>query len=227
MACLHAHHSNINLIENLLVAYDIQLVHFVDPALLERITSDPSFTKEAAKRHVIEQIAWIAQTNVDAILITCTNYIAFLDEEQIKLNLPVFKIDEPLFEEICQYEAPQQLLFTNPATVEGTMNRLYQYSRQHQRTINVEAILLPELFGLVLSGQNEIYNDRLRTALQQTLESNKRISVAQLSMVTAAKEVEKQTMTSISNPLDLLAHTLIKKLDLKPALLFTEEKLFT
>ncbi|MEH7547587.1 hypothetical protein V7306_17495, partial [Neobacillus vireti] len=72
----NAHYSNIEYIDNALSSYDIELIHFVDPALMYRVTSDENFKEANAQNKVKEQIEWIAQCNVDAILITCTNYIA-------------------------------------------------------------------------------------------------------------------------------------------------------
>jgi hypothetical protein len=71
----------IEYIENALSPYNIELIHFVDPALMYRVTSNENFQESGAQLKVNEQIEWIAQCNVDAILITCTNYIAILQQE--------------------------------------------------------------------------------------------------------------------------------------------------
>ena len=78
LGCLHAHYSNIEYIENALSPYNIELIHFVDPALMYRVTSDENFQEADAQTKVKDQIEWIAKCNVDAILITCKNYIAIL-----------------------------------------------------------------------------------------------------------------------------------------------------
>ena len=76
------------------------------------------------------QLEWMAASGLDAILITCTNYIAMLPDEPLDLPLPVIKIDEPFFAYLCQQESPHLLLFTNPATVEGTMRRFADYAKR-------------------------------------------------------------------------------------------------
>src|SRR4051794_21417095 len=112
LGCLHAHYSNIDYIEIVLSSYEIELIHFVDPALMYRVTSDESFKVVDAQNKVKEQIEWIAQCNVDAILITCTNYIAILQEEHLSISVPIIKIDEPYFEYISNITQPQTILFT-------------------------------------------------------------------------------------------------------------------
>ena len=133
LGCLHAHYSNIEYIENALSPFNIELIHFVDPALMYRVTSDENFQESDAQNKVKEQIEWIAKCNVDAILITCTNYIAILQEDQLSISVPIIKIDEPYFDYICNIQQPQTILFTNPATVDGTMERLKQYANNHQK----------------------------------------------------------------------------------------------
>lgn len=70
IGCLHAHYSNIAYIEQAMSAYEAELLHFVDPALVFRVSSDPQFTLAQAQAQVNQQVEWIAASQVDAILIT-------------------------------------------------------------------------------------------------------------------------------------------------------------
>lgn len=212
IGCLHAHYSNIEYIENALSSYDIELMHFVDPALMYRVTSDKSFKSEDAQNKVKEQIEWIAQCNVDAILITCTNYIAVLQEEQLSISVPIIKIDEPYFEYISNITQPQTILFTNPATVTGTMERLNEYSNNHQKSLDIEAIVINNTFELIMQGQKQEYNQEISKFLNKIITEDKIISVAQLSMVEASKDVEYRTSKPIINPLDTLIFFVVSQL---------------
>ena len=89
----------------------------------------------------MEQIEWIAQCQGHAILITCTNYIAILQEDQLSTSVPIIKIDEPFLDYICNIGQPQTILFSNPATVEGTMERLKHHASQQQKTLDLEVIV--------------------------------------------------------------------------------------
>lgn len=211
---MHAHYSNIDYIENALSAYDVELMHFVDPGLIYRVTSDESFTMEEAQNKVKEQIEWIAQCNVDAILITCTNYIAVLQEEKLSISIPIIKIDEPYFEYICNIQQPQTIVFSNPATVNGTMERLNQYAEEHQKLIDIEVMVI-NAFELIMKGQKQEYNQSIINFLEPLLEEGKIISVAQLSMVDASREVEAMTSKSIINPLDPLVSAIADQLKIE------------
>ncbi|MFB8736386.1 hypothetical protein ACEQPO_30300 [Bacillus sp. SL00103] len=54
--------------------------------------------------------------------------------KSISLKQPIVPIDEPLFELICQRKEPLQLVFSNPDTVEGTMERLESICKKARQT---------------------------------------------------------------------------------------------
>jgi len=215
LGCLHAHYTNIEYIENALAPFNIELVHFVDPGLMDRLTSDQNFHEADAQQKVEEQIEWIAQSNIDAILITCTNYIAILQEDQLSISVPIIKLDESFFDFICNIQQPQTVLFTNPATVEGTIERLKHYAATNKKSINIEVVVLNNTFDLIMQGRKKEYNQEVVRMLEKLIDDDKIISVAQLSMVDAAQLVEANTGRSITNPLKTFVTYIVKELDLE------------
>ena len=158
-------------------------------------------------------MSWIESCDVDGILITCTNYIAVMDEEMANRKVPIIKIDDPYFDYICHQEEPQFILFSNPKTVDGTMNRLKSYAKKIGKDIDVEVKILENTFHLAMEGKQEQYKQALMEQMTHLIHEEKRhLSVAQLSMAEAAKEVEKQYHTKITTPLDLLVETVKKEL---------------
>ncbi|TFE19586.1 hypothetical protein [Cohnella luojiensis] len=214
IGCLHAHYSNIAYIEKALTAYEVELIHFVDPGLITRMASDETYSLSEAERRVKEQVEWIAQCNVDAIIITCTNYIAILQEDQLSVQVPIIKLDEPFFNYICDLDQPHILLFTNPATVEGTMKRLHEYAGALGKEPQVEVQVINHAFELIMQGKKEQYHIVTSKYIRNLLESEKGklISVAQLSMVEAVKEVQKETKVKLGNPLETLVSYLEENL---------------
>lgn len=210
IGCLHAHYSNIDYIESAFSPYDLELSHYVDPGLICRLKNDQ--VSEAEKK-VKDQIEWIAQSGVDAILITCTNYIALLNRQH-EVNIPIIKIDEPYFEALCKTQQPQTILFTNPDTVQGTMNRLQQYAKDHQKPLDIEVRIIENSFELIMSGKNEEYQKAVCHYIKQ-LDSTRKLSVAQLSMVAAAQQVEHETSISIINPLNTLVSSMVNQFNLQ------------
>jgi hypothetical protein len=206
IGCFHAHHSNIEHIENALNSLDVELIHFVDPGL-DRIKMDVDFTAEIAQKKVMETLDWIAKCHVDAILITCTFFTAVFNEEVHRFPIPIIKIDEPLFEDIYQMNQPIIVAFTNPNTVQGTMNQLAAYAEMKGKTIEIEPFLLENTFDLIMQGKKSEYIQAVSQGLIHMIEENptKRVVAAQLSMVPASQAAEKQTSISVGNQLVSLA----------------------
>ncbi|MFJ5767486.1 hypothetical protein ACIP9C_19245 [Lysinibacillus sp. NPDC093210] len=207
IGCLHAHYSNIDYIEQAFNSfYEIELEHFVDPGLIQHVAKGTGGLSLKVK----EQVEWIASCNVDAILITCTNYIALLKEEELSLSLPIIRIDEPFFQSLCEVTQPQIILFTNPATVEGTMERLYKYATLHDKAINVRAKVIDNTFELIMQGKKQAYNNAIMQYFQEIMGEGRLISVGQLSMVEAAQQFEKEFDIAITHPLQSLVGFVMK-----------------
>ena len=206
LGCLHAHHSNIPYIDGILDQAQFEPVHFVDPGLMRRIGHDPGFTGDQAREQVQRQLGWMAAGGLDAILITCTNYIATMSDETLALPIPVVKIDEPFFADICGQEAPQALVFTNPDTVAGTMRRLDQFASRMGSSPDFRVEIVEQTFELAMAGKTEEYAAAVSERLLALVQSGqyRAISVAQLSMVEAARRVTTATGMRIGQPLDPL-----------------------
>lgn len=210
IGCLHAHYSNIEYIERTFQNdEDMELLHFVDPGVMQQVSKGMG----DVARKVKEQIEWIASCDVDAILITCTNYIALLqDDATVDPSIPIIKIDELYFESICNVQQPITILFTNPMTVEGTMARLHQYAKHHEKSVTVVAKVIEHTFDLIMQGKKEAYRDAILQTLLSLTDEQRLISVAQLSMVDAAQQFEEQTAISVIHPLKPLVAVVKKSL---------------
>ena len=206
LGCLHMHHSNIPYIDGIVAPDRVELLHFVDPGLMRRIGSDAGFSSDQAEQQVRRQLDWMAGCGVDAILITCTNYIAMLPDEPLDLTIPVIKIDEPFFADLLHQPSPHLLLFTNPATVEGTMGRFHDYAHRAGHQPSIETDVMPGTFELVMAGKTEEYAAAVTDQLRELVRSGRyeAISVGQLSMAESALRIAAETGMPIGNPLDSL-----------------------
>ncbi|MEJ8544663.1 hypothetical protein [Brevibacillus borstelensis] len=206
LACLHAHHSNIALLSDGLTIDGVELIHFVDPGILIRSEHSHCLQKGAMRARIREQLQWIARCDVDAILVTCTQYIAGMQpEDETCVEEPIIKLDEPFFRCVISSAHPHRLLFSNPATVKGTMERFRSYASARSVETEVGVELIPDSFELLMSGRTAEYREVICHGIQALAESgDESISVAQLSMVPAAELFEARTGRPIGNPLKSL-----------------------
>lgn len=211
IGCLHAHYSNTRYLEKALEQYPITLHHFVDPGLLLRISNDPTFTDEEAKKKVLEQLHWMSKVGIDAIVITCTNYSALLDDTS-SVSIPIINIDEPFFKAFAQLPAPKKLIFTNPKTVKGTTNRLNDYLCKQNSPNSYLIEIIPNAFDCLMDGNTKLHNEIVYKKLSEMTKdhTNHHLAIAQLSMVEAGDNIHNE----ILNPLWPLIEEIILKLKL-------------
>lgn len=223
IGCFHAHYSNIVLIEEALAPYEVELVHYVDPGL-DRLKHDADFTEAVTHEKVSQTLQWIAHCHADAILVTCTLFAAVLEQEVQNVPVPVVGIDDPLLQEMQQNPGEYILAFTNPATIEGTMARvnlaLQQDDEDEQRNrsegVEIEAVLIPGTFELIMRGDKEGYLSAVSAGLKKIAEQSpgSKVVAAQLSMAPAAARVTADTNLAIYSPLASLSAYLEKKLNI-------------
>jgi hypothetical protein len=208
------HHSNIPYIDGIVAPEQVEVLHFVDPGLMRRIGSDAGFAGDRAEQQVRRQLDWMASCGLDAMLITCTNYIAMLPDEPLDLMIPIIKIDEPFFAYLLQQPSPHLLLFTNPATVDGTMRRFHDFSRRAGYRPDIDVEVISGTFELVMAGKTAEYAAAVSDRLRDLVKSGRyeAISVGQLSMADAAQLVGAETGLRIGNPLEPLRTQLTETL---------------
>jgi hypothetical protein len=218
LGCLHMHHSNISYIDGIVSPEQVELLHFVDPGLMRRIGSASGFSGDQAEHQVRRQLDWMASCGLNAILITCTNYIAMLPDEPLDLTIPVIKIDEPFFASLLDQPSPHLLLFTNPATVEGTMRRFHDFAKHAGTLPDIEVEIIPGTFELVMAGKTAEYTVAVADRLRELVQSGHydAISVGQLSMAESVLRVTADTGVPIGNPLDPLRLHLANELGTAP-----------
>ncbi|MGF9908318.1 hypothetical protein [Brevibacillus porteri] len=221
IACLHGHYSNISLLSDAFAAFDVELIHFVDPGLLLQNAGAPGHTKEqshAKNAKLREQLSWMQSCAVDAIVITCTQYAALVTPEDEEFaTVPIFTIDGPFFHELAQYTEPQVLLFSNPATVQPTMERLVQNADSHNLHPEIQVHIVENAFALLMENKLEAYREAIKDALYQIYQTfpDQPIAVAQLSMVPVADQFAKENGFTISHPLHSLTSQMSATLRLR------------
>ncbi|MGP4040126.1 hypothetical protein ACTWP4_09560 [Gracilibacillus sp. D59] len=194
LVVLHAHHSNIDYTETALKSTNVEQIHHVDPGLIDAIKNKS--TQQIEKR-VKTQLEWLASAKPDAILITCTNYSLYIKESEIN-DIPILKIDDLFFRSLIDFPAAT-LCFTNPATVEGTINRLKQ---QPNVKADFQVEIIDHAFELLMSNKQDAYSEVIIDYIENNPPQGF-IVFTQLSMHQAATHLKNKGFSVIS-PVDAL-----------------------
>ncbi|MGN8647277.1 hypothetical protein ACTNEO_14825 [Gracilibacillus sp. HCP3S3_G5_1] len=192
LVVLHAHHSNIDYTETAVKSTNVEQIHHVDPSLIDAIKNKS--TQQIEKR-VQVQLEWLASTKPDAILITCTNYSLYIKESEIN-DIPILKIDELFFKSLIDYPTTT-LYFTNPATVEGTINRLKEYYQQLNVKGDFQVEIIEHAFALLMSNKQGAYSEVIMDYIENNPPQGL-IVFPQLSMHQAATHLKNKGLSVIT-----------------------------
>lgn len=199
MLCLHASQANTAVIDNALKHLPININHHVDEELIHMIRQGKS--QEILRLRVLEQLHGLIDQQPDFILITCTNYIVLLEDISFECHIPVLKIDEVLFKQLDDIQEPLKIVFTNEATIQGTMGRLQRFC---QKEHEIEIIFIEEVFKWYLAGDLVSHNQKVLDTLLTLDAASHTIAVAQLSLGYAAEMYNHSANKKVISPLGAL-----------------------
>lgn len=178
--CIHAHHSNSRWMDETLP--NETLHHVVIEGLLTCTERDQ------VEKCVLENLTHLYHTNKpQAFFITCTYFAAHLPKT---FNVPLIPLDQLLFEQVATLPAIQ-FVFTNPATVEPTMER-YKVWRKKEQLIKIH--IIPAIFQYVKEENWTAYEQTIRQFIMQ-LPKDSPIAFGQLSMELARRKEDYGCLT--------------------------------
>lgn len=217
IAYLHGHHSNIGLLDETFAPWAAEMVHYVDPGLLMQNKGTTPPTAQQVQERLRSQLVWMQAGMPDAIVITCTQYAASLTADvEAAVNTPIFTIDGPFIDEVAKRSGPQVLLFSNPATVTPTMNRLWKHAAAGGSKPQIDIHLAEGAFDLIMANKKQAYYDAIWSSLKSLSDSypDASLAVAQVSMVQVARDFSRKHSVPISHPLQSLTERIVQTLHL-------------
>ena len=204
MICLHAAESNVEIMEQSLCDLPFEIRHVVDTYLLNMIREQRPSNEQ--KYYAFNKIMDLIEQQPAFILITCTNYIVLLDQIELDTNIPILKIDELIFKQLKEVQAPIKMLFTNKQTIEGTMARLKQMISSE---LDIEVIFIPEVFDWYLAGDKLRHDQKVLSTLLELDTSQHIIAVAQLSMANSAENYSKLSGKLVLSPVTAFKNSIV------------------
>ena len=199
MICLHASEANIEIIDREMKEMPFDIKHEVDTHLLSMIRTKQPL--ELQKAYVVEELNKLTLQEPALLFVTCTNYVALLDEINVTTHFPILKIDEILYEQLKNIHNPIKMLFTNKETIRGTMQRFRQFVSQD---VEVEVLHIPDVFDWYLAGDTLRHDQKVLTTLLELDAYENTVVVAQLSMSRIASIYSKLSGNEVLSPVTAL-----------------------
>ncbi len=199
MICLHASEANVEIIDREMKEMPFDIKHEVDTHLLSMIRTKQPL--ELQKAYVVEELNKLTLQEPALLFVTCTNYVALLDEINVTTQFPILKIDEILYEQLKDIHNPIKMLFTNKETIRGTMQRFRQFVSQD---VEVEVLHIPDVFDWYLAGDTLRHDQKVLTTLLELDAYENTVVVAQLSMSRIASIYSKLSGNEVLSPVTAL-----------------------
>lgn len=162
------------------------LVNVLDDSLLNEIKAHGSITKSVIERFM--NYIFVAKNNgSDAILLACSSIGKAADVARNAVDIPIFKIDEPMANQAVEKGERILVLGTVQSTLEPTSNLIE--SKKKSSTQSITCKLIPNVFELYAI--DIVKHDKaIAQAIQDNIHNYDVIVLAQASMANALNYVE-------------------------------------
>lgn len=163
---------------------DVTIVHFLDDAILSEIAANDN----VIPANCYKQLMHIAQAaelcGAQALLITCSSISEFADYARHFLNIPIFKIDEPMLRLALERGNRIGVVATIPTTLNPTIRQLYNLAEAQGKKPLVEARLVDKAYEAFSEGNIELHDTTVQLTIKELCQVCDVVVLAQASMVT-------------------------------------------
>ena len=164
---------------------EFDIVNVLDDSLLNDIKCSGRMSASVIERFI--QYACIAKNNgSDALLLACSSLGKAADIARELLDIPLYKIDEPLADQAVNSGNNILVLGTVKSTLEPTSD-LIRSKRKSQKQ-SITCILIPDVFELY-EIDREQHDQRIAEVIQEHLNTYDVIVLAQASMANAIQYI--------------------------------------
>jgi len=164
---------------------EFDIVNVLDDSLLNDIKYSGRMSASVIERFI--QYACIAKNNgSDALLLACSSLGKAADIARELLDIPLYKIDEPMADQAVNSGNNILVLGTVKSTLEPTSDLIRSKRKSQEQSIT--CILIPDVFELY-EIDREQHDQRIAEVIQKHLNTYDVIVLAQASMANAIQYI--------------------------------------
>lgn len=164
---------------------EFDVVNVLDDSLLNDIKCSGRMSASVIERFI--QYACIAKNNgSDALLLACSSLGKAADIARELLDIPLYKIDEPMADQAVESGNNILVLGTVKSTLEPTSDLIRSKRKSQEQSIT--CILIPDVFELY-EIDREQHDQRIAEVIQEHLNTYDVIVLAQASMANAIQYI--------------------------------------
>lgn len=197
-----------NMIEKKCEGYEekIEIVNLLDDSVLPEINKIRKITEGVQYR--LGTLLLMAQSiGADAVLCACSSIGGAIEKAAELVTVPVLRIDEPMAKQAAEY-VQIGIAATLESTVVPTRELIERKIKETNQKAEIESLVIEGAGKLLSEGREEDYDNLVGKTLEEMLEKNEIVVLAQASMARAVEkwpqEKKCRCLTSVESGVEAL-----------------------
>jgi len=160
---------------------NVDTFNIVDDSLIKDTIAKGGLTPQTAGR-VSDYVRSAAAAGADQILVTCSSIGAAVEGAAAMTAIPVLRVDRPMADQAVATGKRIGVIATVGTTMEPTADLIRRRAAAAGKEIVLTAKLCEGAFAALMSGDTETHDSKVRAALEELMQKNDVIVLAQASM---------------------------------------------
>ena len=203
LALIHTVTSLVSVFKDLFseLNFKIDMFNIVDESLLKNTIKEGIMSPITARRLVNYMIS-AEQAGAEAIMVTCSSVGEAVDMAKPLLNVPAFRVDQPMAERAINQGNRIGVAATLKTTLNPTLNLINKCAAKRGKRIELIPMLCEGAFEAVIQGDTDKHDNIVANGLKQLFSNSDVIVLAQASMARVAEKFsqEEKRVPILSSP---------------------------
>lgn len=162
---------------------EVKVINIVDESLLLDVIKAGKITKKVSKK-LFNYFVFAEETGADAILNACSSVAEVVDLSRPFVNIPIFKIDEPMAEKSIKLGNNIGIIATLMTTLDPTSRLIKNKSIELRKEVKIEERLCKGAFEALISGDIKKHDELIVKNIEDI---SNRVDVIVLAQATMAR----------------------------------------
>ncbi len=188
---------------------DVEVINIIDESLVKDIIKYGKVIPEMARR--ITRYAFSAQDlGADAVVMTCSSLGETIETCRPMLNIPAYRIDEPMAAYAVETYSNIGLIGTLQSVAGPALRLLERKASEFKRDVSIEKKVCDQAFIELIGGNRAKHDELLTQATIELAKDKEAIVMAQGSMAKIGPEIEKIIKKPVMTVIDIGVKSIAK-----------------
>lgn len=179
---------------------NIEIINIVDDSIVNCIAENHNDISPSIIRRMALYAMLAEEHKADAAIVTCSSISETVDKIAPLVNIPVFKIDQPMAQHAVSVGKTIGVAATLATTLEPTKRLILSEAKNIGKAIEIKESLCKGAFESLIQGNPETHDSIVRTAVLELLETCNVVVLAQASMARAVDTLEENRDRVLTSP---------------------------